>query len=115
MIKSNIVPMSYDITIIGAGPVGCLLATLLGPSKKSILIIDSNDGILEIPRAIALDQDALRILQAAKVLDLMGDKVQPINKVKMISPILGTIIDINAFGDIDCHPRLSRIQTQLPG
>ena len=107
MTKSNIVPMSYDITIIGAGPVGCLLASLLGPSKKSILIIDSNDGILEIPRAIALDQDALRILQAARVLDLMGDKIQPINKVQMISPILGTFIDVTAFGDIDCHPRLS--------
>jgi len=98
---------SVDILIVGAGPVGCLVANLLGNSGKKVTILDMNPDILDIPRAIALDQDALRILQAVDALAGMEGKIPSINSIKMVSPTLGLLTEISSKGSIDCHPRLS--------
>ncbi|MCU1476755.1 MAG: putative 3-(3-hydroxyphenyl)propionate hydroxylase [Subtercola sp.] len=53
-----------DITIVGAGPAGVTLANLLAGYGASVLLIDSEAQILTEPRAVGIDDEALRTLQS---------------------------------------------------
>ncbi|MDF3821752.1 FAD-dependent monooxygenase [Leptospira sp. 96542] len=98
-----------NVVIVGAGPVGVLTANLLGMQGIPVLVIDQNPGILEIPRAISLDQDALRALQAAGFGEEIAASMPAISGIELISPFGGCFAKINAAGSLDCHPRLVSI------
>ncbi|VCU71014.1 3-(3-hydroxy-phenyl)propionate/3-hydroxycinnamic acid hydroxylase [Pigmentiphaga humi] len=59
------------VLIVGAGPVGATLANLLGVYGVGALLIDRSPAILEYPRAVGLDDEAMRTFQAAGVADAM--------------------------------------------
>lgn len=98
-----------NVVIVGAGPVGVLTANLLGLQGIPVLLVDQNPGILEIPRAISLDQDALRILQAAGFGEEVSKCMPSISSIEMISPFGGTFAKINSAGSFDGHPHLVSI------
>ncbi|TGK81441.1 bifunctional 3-(3-hydroxy-phenyl)propionate/3-hydroxycinnamic acid hydroxylase [Leptospira noumeaensis] len=98
-----------NVVIVGAGPVGVLTANLLGLQGIPVLLIDANPGILEIPRAISLDQDALRVLQAAGFGDQIAASMPAISGIELISPFGGCFAKVNSAGSLDCHPRLVSI------
>mgnify|MGYP001158069960 CR=1 FL=1 len=54
---------SFDVIIIGLGPVGAVVANLLAPFNISILIIEKNKMIHPTPRAIHFDGEVMRIFQ----------------------------------------------------
>ena len=54
---------SFDVIIIGLGPVGSVMANLLAPSNISILIIEKNKMIHPTPLAIHFDGEVMRIFQ----------------------------------------------------
>lgn len=55
---------SVPIVIVGAGPTGLAAGNLLGVAGIPTLIIERNAGLSNIPKAIALDDEGLRICQA---------------------------------------------------
>lgn len=54
-----------DVLIIGAGPVGLTIANTLGVAGVRTRIIEKLDKIIDYPRAIGIDDEALRTLQTA--------------------------------------------------
>lgn len=54
----------YTAIIVGAGPTGLALGNLLGLYGLTALIIERNTTLSEIPKAISLDDEGLRIVQA---------------------------------------------------
>ncbi|MGH2507526.1 MAG: bifunctional 3-(3-hydroxy-phenyl)propionate/3-hydroxycinnamic acid hydroxylase [Ktedonobacteraceae bacterium] len=54
----------YSAIIVGAGPTGLALGNLLGMYGLDALIIERNATLSEIPKAISLDDEGLRIVQA---------------------------------------------------
>ncbi len=60
-------PVDYDVLVCGLGPVGQLLALMLGRAGASVLAIDEAAGPIELPRAAVVDDEVLRIFQAAGV------------------------------------------------
>jgi 3-(3-hydroxy-phenyl)propionate hydroxylase len=98
-------PDSVDILIIGYGPVGAALAALLGRYGAQVLVIDKESDILLMPRAIALDNEALRILQMVGLTDTSFARIG-IQEVKMHCPLVGEFGRINTAGVIDGHPKL---------
>jgi 3-(3-hydroxy-phenyl)propionate hydroxylase len=94
-----------DILLVGLGPVGAALANLLGRYGVRVLAIDKATAIFEKPRAIALDNEALRILQLAGVREGEFEAIA-IPEVRYISPIFGRFARINSAGIIDGHPAL---------
>lgn len=54
----------YDVIIVGAGPVGLVAANLLGQYQIKTLILEKEDHPYTYPRAIGIDDEALRILQS---------------------------------------------------
>jgi 3-(3-hydroxy-phenyl)propionate hydroxylase len=54
---------SFDIVIVGAGPAGLVLANLLGIAGIQVALVEQNAEVVEEPRAVGIDDEALRTLQ----------------------------------------------------
>ncbi|CAN5550443.1 bifunctional 3-(3-hydroxy-phenyl)propionate/3-hydroxycinnamic acid hydroxylase [soil metagenome] len=67
--------LAADVLIVGAGPVGLLLANLLGMHGVDALVIERNDGTVREPRAVTLDDESLRTLQSAGLSDAVVQDV----------------------------------------
>lgn len=94
-----------DVLVVGLGPVGAALCNLLGIHGVRVCVIDQAADIHMAPRAIALDNEALRVLQMCGLEDGDFDKV-PIPEVRMHSPVLGQFSRAITAGAIDAHPKL---------
>lgn len=66
-----------DVLIIGAGPVGLTIANTLGIAGVRTLIIEKLDKIIDYPRAIGIDDESLRTLQAAGLSSLVEAHITP--------------------------------------
>ena len=55
----------YDVVIVGCGPVGALLANLLGQADVSVLVLERDAEIHPLPRAVHFDGETMRVFQAA--------------------------------------------------
>jgi 3-(3-hydroxy-phenyl)propionate hydroxylase len=58
-----------SVAIVGAGPIGVTAANLLGTYGIDTLIVDRETGVIDYPRAVGVDDEALRTFQAAGVVD----------------------------------------------
>jgi 3-(3-hydroxy-phenyl)propionate hydroxylase len=56
--------LSYDVVVVGAGPTGLTLANLLGQAGVRVLLIERNEGTVSAPRAVSIDDESLRTMQA---------------------------------------------------
>ena len=54
-----------DVLIIGAGPVGLVTANLLGLQGVRTIVLERNAALYDTPRAILIDDESFRTLQAA--------------------------------------------------
>ena len=60
---------SYDVAIVGFGPVGAIAACWLGQLGVKTVVVEKSRTIWQIPRAMALDHEILRIFQNLGVID----------------------------------------------
>ncbi|WP_020656499.1 bifunctional 3-(3-hydroxy-phenyl)propionate/3-hydroxycinnamic acid hydroxylase [Massilia niastensis] len=102
---NTIIPDTVDVLLVGMGPVGAAAANLLGHYGLSTLVIDKAQDVFMAPRAIVLDNEALRILQMAGLEEGAFDTIA-VPVVRMHSPMFGNYANINTAGAIDGHPRL---------
>ncbi|WP_166359667.1 bifunctional 3-(3-hydroxy-phenyl)propionate/3-hydroxycinnamic acid hydroxylase [Pseudomonas akapageensis] len=98
-------PSAVDVLVVGNGPVGATIAALLGRYGVTTLVLDKTHEVVLMPRAIALDNEALRILQLAGLSEDAFEKIA-IPEVRMHSPVLGQFGRANTTGCIDGHPKL---------
>lgn len=56
--------MSGGVAVVGGGPVGLTLANLLGQRGVQTTLLEKNSEVVRDPRAIAVDDETLRALQA---------------------------------------------------
>jgi len=54
--------------VVGAGPTGLTLACLLAQYGVDVLVIERDDTTVQEPRAVSIDDEALRTMQAAGVI-----------------------------------------------
>ncbi|CAB4913540.1 unannotated protein [freshwater metagenome] len=71
------------VVVVGLGPVGAAAALLLARAGVPVVAIDRDLEVYPHPRAVALDDDALRVLQAAGVRDGEGLDVLPGGTVRI--------------------------------
>ena len=65
------IPEKTQVLIVGGGPVGLMLANLLGTTGVDTVLIERNPGCVPEPRAIAIDSECMRTLQAAGLVDVV--------------------------------------------
>lgn len=59
----------YDLIIVGAGPVGMMIANLVGTSGLRVLILEQLPSLIDYPRGVGMDDECLRVFQAAGLAD----------------------------------------------
>ncbi len=59
------IPEETDVLVVGAGPTGLLLANLLGSMGVKTTLVERNETTVQEPRAVSIDDESLRALQAA--------------------------------------------------
>lgn len=58
-----------SVAIVGGGPVGVTIANLLGVYGVDAIVVERSSDILPYPRAVGMDDESLRLLQAAGLAD----------------------------------------------
>jgi 3-(3-hydroxy-phenyl)propionate hydroxylase len=58
-----------DVVIVGAGPVGLTLANILGLQGVHTLVVDERPSLIDYPRGVGLDDEALRTFQSIGLVD----------------------------------------------
>src|SRR3954468_20789939 len=61
--------ITTDVAIVGAGPVGLMLANILGLQGVRVTLIEKLGEIIDYPRAIGLDDESLRVFQSVGLAD----------------------------------------------
>lgn len=59
----------YPVAIVGAGPTGLTLANLLGVYGIQCILLERNAATVHEPRAVSIDDEALRTMQAAGLVE----------------------------------------------
>ena len=66
---------STDVLMVGAGPVGLIMAHQLGKRGVTCLQIEAEADLSDEPRALGLDPETLRSLQSLELLENLGPDV----------------------------------------
>ena len=67
----------YDVAIVGFGPSGVVAAGLLGQAGLKVYACEKLPGVYEIPRAISLDHEIMRVFQQLGVVDAIQPFTEP--------------------------------------
>lgn len=81
----------YDIIILGLGPVGLLACNALGKYGYNILGIDRFETTFSFPRAIAMDDEIVRIIQSVGLHDEFYPTLKPINGLELVDKNFKTL------------------------
>ena len=65
----------YDVAVVGYGPVGQLLAILLGQKGYRVAVFERWHQVYPLPRALHYDHEIARVLQAAGVIVFVASPV----------------------------------------
>jgi 3-(3-hydroxy-phenyl)propionate hydroxylase len=74
---SDIAMTQVDVIIAGLGPTGATLAGLLGQRGLRVAVFDRLPDLYPLPRAIGLDQEAMRIVQELGLAQRMAAHIAP--------------------------------------
>lgn len=67
----------FDVAVIGMGPVGASLAALLAQRGLRVLAMDAAAGIYDMPRAIGMDHEVMRVFQQLGLAEALADVISP--------------------------------------
>jgi 3-(3-hydroxy-phenyl)propionate hydroxylase len=67
----------YDVAIVGYGPAGQVAAGLLGQRGLKVYVCERLPDVYEIPRAIALDHEIMRVFQQLGVVEAIEPYTEP--------------------------------------
>ena len=67
----------FDVAIVGFGPSGAVAAGLLGQAGLKVYACEKLPEVYEIPRAVALDHEIMRVFQQLGVVDAIQPFCEP--------------------------------------
>jgi 3-(3-hydroxy-phenyl)propionate hydroxylase len=67
----------YPVIIVGAGPIGLLLTNLLGTAGIACLLVERRTATVNEPRAVSIDDESLRSMQAAGIVGAVLETIVP--------------------------------------
>jgi 3-(3-hydroxy-phenyl)propionate hydroxylase len=66
-----------DVAILGYGPVGALLANLLGQAGLTVAVYERETAVFPLPRAVHFDGEVMRIFQSAGLAERVAQVARP--------------------------------------
>lgn len=90
---------SADVVVLGAGPVGLAIANYLGQVGVQVLLIEKLDQLIDYPRAIGIDDESLRTVQAIGLVDKVLPHTTPWHAMRFLTPNGRCFADIQPMTD----------------
>ena len=67
--------LEFDVAIVGLGPTGGVLAALLGLQGLSVLVLEREADIYDLPRAVHFDDETMRVFQSIGIADDLKNEI----------------------------------------
>lgn len=96
---------NYDVLIAGAGPTGLTLANILGQAGCRTLLVERLDALIDYPRAIGIDDEALRSMQAIGLIDQVLPHTVPHHMVRAVDAEGRLVSEMAPTTDVFGWPR----------
>lgn len=103
----------FPVVIVGSGPTGLTLANLLGLYGIPLLLVEKNGSTVREPRAVSIDDEALRIMQAAGLVQEIMRDVVPGYGSHYYSPRGGCFVKVEPTGAPYGYPRRNAFQQPM--
>lgn len=84
---------TYDVVIVGLGPVGATLAHLLGLMNVKTLILDREAAAYHLPRAVHFDDETMRVFQWIGVADALRPMLRVNLGMRFVDPDGALLLD----------------------
>ena len=80
------VELSTDVAIVGAGPVGLMIANYLGQCGVNVTLVEKLDRLIDYPPATGLDDESLRSFQSVSLADKVLPHTTPWHAMRFLTP-----------------------------
>jgi 3-(3-hydroxy-phenyl)propionate hydroxylase len=87
-------PDRCQVAIIGAGPVGLMVANLLGAAGAEVNVLERDPELLGLPRAIAYDAETLRMFSQIGLFDAVASGLIPDPRVVYLNAHGRTLMEM---------------------
>ena len=84
---------SYDVLLVGAGPVGLFAANVFGQKGLKVLLIEQYPSKIRYPRAIGIDSEVLRTIQSVGLFEEFEPSIRPLKRFQLIHGDNKVLID----------------------
>ncbi|MFL4397625.1 bifunctional 3-(3-hydroxy-phenyl)propionate/3-hydroxycinnamic acid hydroxylase [Citrobacter portucalensis] len=88
-----------QVAIAGAGPVGLMMANYLGQMGIEVLVVEKLDTLIDYPRAIGIDDEALRTMQSVGLVERVLPHTTPWHAMRFLTPKGRCFADIQPMTD----------------
>ena len=78
--------LTTDVAIVGAGPVGLMIANYLGQCGVNVTLVEKLASLIDYPRAIGLDDESLRTFQAVGLVENVLPHTTPWHAMRFLTP-----------------------------
>ena len=75
----------FDVALVGAGPVGLLLANTLGASGLRVLLLESEPQLIDYPRGVGMDDECLRAFQSVGLAESISPHTTPHHAMRFVN------------------------------
>jgi 3-(3-hydroxy-phenyl)propionate hydroxylase len=76
---------STDVLIVGAGPVGLMLANYLGLHGVRTTVVEQRETLIDYPRGVGIDDESLRAFQAIGLIDRILPHTTPNQVMRFVN------------------------------
>jgi 3-(3-hydroxy-phenyl)propionate hydroxylase len=104
---------SYAVVVAGAGPTGLTLANLLGKAGIRTLLVETNSSTVGEPRAVSIDDESLRVVQAMGLLAAVEKDIVRGYGSEYRSPAGATFLKVHPLAEPYGHPRRNAFRQPL--
>ncbi|KMK15363.1 3-(3-hydroxyphenyl)propionate hydroxylase [Pluralibacter gergoviae] len=97
--ENNSATGKVQVAIVGAGPVGLMMANYLGQAGVEVLVIEKLDTLIDYPRAIGIDDESLRAMQSVGLIENVLPHTTPWHAMRFLTPKGRCFADIQPMTD----------------
>ncbi len=94
---------AFEVAIVGYGPVGATLGHLLGLCGVNTLILEREDAIYRLPRAVHFDDEVMRTFQAIGLADALSPLVRINPGMRFVDTAGKLLLDWPRAGEVGRH------------
>src|SRR5574343_686519 len=85
-VSTKQIDYNAQVAILGAGPVGLTIANYLSKQGISVVVVEKLDSLIDYPRAIGIDDEALRTIQSLGLVDQVLPHTTPNHAMRFLTP-----------------------------